>query len=303
MSWGVATQNGVSVSLASIVSLSCGATEAPFTPADLFSAGQQGVWYDFTDPAYIFQNTAGTIPAVNGTTVLRANDRSGNGNHWITVAGGQNAFYSIDASSKGVPSPIFQGNLGAGYGVTAAAIPWASNAVTILCAYEILVEGTASTMLASSQTVTSTNGTFVIRSQVTGIGNDIEAAVKQNIGAPAGYKMNLTGPSETLVFCSVIDNGGANKAAKLTTVSGQSPSFIKNNTTVPSASLTSTGAATTTGTGNSITTQVLVLGAENTTGLNAFAGYLYGVIIRAGILTPTEITNTSAWLNAKCNAY
>jgi hypothetical protein len=277
----------------------------PFTPADLFSAGQQGVWYDFTDPAYIFANTAGTIPATDGGTVLRANDRSGNGNHWITVAGGQNAIYTTTSSAKSLPCTVFQGSSGPGYGVTASAIGWGNNAVTILCAYEIVNFGAASTMLASSQTVTSTNGTFVIRSPVTGIGDNIEAAVKQNLGSnTAGYRMTLAGSSETLVFCSVINNGGANKAAKLTTVTGQSPSFIKNNTTVPAASLTSTGSATTTGSGNSISTQVLVLGAENTTaGLNPFSGYLYGVIIRAGILTPTEITNTSAWLNAKCNAY
>jgi len=47
MSWGVATQNGVSVSLASIVSISCGATE--FSPASLFTSGVQGAWYDPSD--------------------------------------------------------------------------------------------------------------------------------------------------------------------------------------------------------------------------------------------------------------
>ena len=47
MSWGVATQNGVSVSLASIVSLSAGVTE--FSPADLFTGGVQGAWYDPSD--------------------------------------------------------------------------------------------------------------------------------------------------------------------------------------------------------------------------------------------------------------
>jgi hypothetical protein len=47
MSWGVATQNGVSVSLASIMSLSCGATE--FSPASLFTSGVVGAWYDPSD--------------------------------------------------------------------------------------------------------------------------------------------------------------------------------------------------------------------------------------------------------------
>ena len=60
MSWGVATQNGVSVSLASIVSLSCGATE--FSPASLFTGGVQGAWYDPSDYSTLFQDSAGTTP-------------------------------------------------------------------------------------------------------------------------------------------------------------------------------------------------------------------------------------------------
>jgi len=58
MSWGVATQNGVSVSLASIVSISCGATE--FSPASLFTSGVQGAWYDPSDYSSLFQDSAGT---------------------------------------------------------------------------------------------------------------------------------------------------------------------------------------------------------------------------------------------------
>jgi hypothetical protein len=60
MSWGVATQNGVSVSLASIVSLSCGATE--FSPYDLFTGGAKGAWYDPSDYSTLFQDSAGTTP-------------------------------------------------------------------------------------------------------------------------------------------------------------------------------------------------------------------------------------------------
>jgi len=60
MSWGVATQNGVSVSLTSIVSLSAGVTE--FSPADLFTGGVQGAWYAPDDFSTLFQDSAGTTP-------------------------------------------------------------------------------------------------------------------------------------------------------------------------------------------------------------------------------------------------
>ena len=80
MSWGVATQNGVSVSLASIVSLSCGATE--FSPADLFTGGVPGSWYDPSDYSSLFQDSAGTTPvtAVEQPVGLMK-DKSGNVNN------------------------------------------------------------------------------------------------------------------------------------------------------------------------------------------------------------------------------
>lgn len=59
MSWGVATQNGVSVSLASIVSLSCGTTQ--FSPFDLFTSGTLGAWYDPSDYTTLYQDLLGTV--------------------------------------------------------------------------------------------------------------------------------------------------------------------------------------------------------------------------------------------------
>jgi hypothetical protein len=52
----------VSVSLASVVSLLCGATEQAFTPASLFSDGAKGAWYDPSDYTSLFQDSAGTTP-------------------------------------------------------------------------------------------------------------------------------------------------------------------------------------------------------------------------------------------------
>jgi hypothetical protein len=80
MSWGVATQNGVSVSLASIVSLSCGATEA-FTPASLFTSGAKGAWYDPSDYTSLFQDSAGATPVTAVEQSVRLmRDKSGNAN-------------------------------------------------------------------------------------------------------------------------------------------------------------------------------------------------------------------------------
>ncbi len=52
-----------------------------FTPRALFANGEQGAWYDPSDLATMFQDTAGTLPAAVGTVVARINDKSGRGNN------------------------------------------------------------------------------------------------------------------------------------------------------------------------------------------------------------------------------
>lgn len=53
-----------------------------YSPAVLFSQGEQGAWYDPSDLTTMFQDTAGTTPVTAaGQAVARINDKSGNGNH------------------------------------------------------------------------------------------------------------------------------------------------------------------------------------------------------------------------------
>jgi len=51
-----------------------------FSPSDLFAEGEQGGWYDCTDLSSMFQDVAGTIPAVVGSSVALIKDKSGRGN-------------------------------------------------------------------------------------------------------------------------------------------------------------------------------------------------------------------------------
>jgi len=53
-----------------------------FSPAALFSAGEQGAWYDPSDFSTMFQDDAGVTPVTSvGQSVGRINDKSGRGNH------------------------------------------------------------------------------------------------------------------------------------------------------------------------------------------------------------------------------
>lgn len=54
----------------------------PFSPSQLFSNGEPGVWYDPSDLSTLFQDSAGTTPVTDaGQPVGLMLDKSGNGNH------------------------------------------------------------------------------------------------------------------------------------------------------------------------------------------------------------------------------
>ena len=68
--------------LRSVWDVSVGGGSAPWTPAALFAASEQGCWYDPSDMSTLFQDSAGTTPVTAaGQPVGRMLDKSGNGNH------------------------------------------------------------------------------------------------------------------------------------------------------------------------------------------------------------------------------
>ena len=61
-----------------------------FSPADLFSNGQRGGYWNVQDLGTLWQDQAGTIPAdTDGDLVARMDDQSGNGNHMLAPSGNE----------------------------------------------------------------------------------------------------------------------------------------------------------------------------------------------------------------------
>ncbi len=52
-----------------------------YDPGTLFAGGMSGIWIDPSDGRTMFQDAAGTVPAVVGGPVGRVTDKSGRGNH------------------------------------------------------------------------------------------------------------------------------------------------------------------------------------------------------------------------------
>lgn len=65
-----------------------------FNPLSLFTAGEQGIWFDPGDLTTLFQDDAGTVPVTtDGQAVALMRDKSGNAHHAAqTVAGSRPIF-------------------------------------------------------------------------------------------------------------------------------------------------------------------------------------------------------------------
>jgi hypothetical protein len=77
--FGIPIRNGLPIGLGSVAGF--GVSEQ-FSPASLFSAGEQGAWYDPSDLTTLFQDSAGGTPVTAvEQPVGRMLDKSGRGNH------------------------------------------------------------------------------------------------------------------------------------------------------------------------------------------------------------------------------
>jgi hypothetical protein len=74
------------------------AGEFEFSPAQLFTNGIKGFWYNFNDPTSLFSDTAGTTPAEIDGTVAYIKDLSGNGIHLTQSTDGSRAILRSDGT-------------------------------------------------------------------------------------------------------------------------------------------------------------------------------------------------------------
>jgi hypothetical protein len=72
----------------------------PFSPARLFAAGEKGCWFDPSDLASLFEDTAGTLPATVNGRVGRMVDKSGNGHHAIQTNSWARPFLRVDSAGR-----------------------------------------------------------------------------------------------------------------------------------------------------------------------------------------------------------
>lgn len=164
----------------------------PFSPASLFAGGELGAWYDPSDFATLFQNSAGTTPVTAvEQPVGRVLDKSGNGNH-VT-------------QPDGIRRPV----LSARYNLLTSTETLASQSVTTQAvtqtlrftgAGSITLTGTAiGVFTAGTHSITTTAGSLTLT--VLGTVTQADLRASSNVaGMPTYQRVNTSTDYDTAGF-------------------------------------------------------------------------------------------------------
>ena len=266
-----------SLALACRLSAVSRASRRPFSPASLFSSGEQGVWYDPSDLSTLYQDAAGTIPVTAvGQPVGKILDKSGRGNHAFQATATSRPVLRQDASGR-----YYLSFDGVDDWMQTNRIDFTStDKMTVMAGVRKLSDAATATLFETSSSIINNNGTLFFGSPT----------------STNSYQFNSKGSSESIagsgkgVYVAPITN----VVAGISDISGDSVILRVNGNQVAQSTADQ-------GTGN-YGNYPLYLGSRD--GLYfRFNGWLYSLIIRGAQSTEQQIASAEAWVNTKTGAY
>jgi hypothetical protein len=261
----IATSNGIVV------------TAVVWTPANLFAAGEQGVWYDPSDFSTMFQDSAGTTPVTAvGQTVGKILDKSGRNNHATQATAAAHPVLQIDGNGK-----YYLGFDGVDDSLATAAINFtATDKMSVFCGVT-KTSGNGYQTLCELGTGSVENGFAIFAPNNNN--NNYDFRLYATIGETA----STYAPPRTDVLSVNYDTTAGTPQTE-------------RNPRINGAGVTLT-TATAAGAGNFIN-GALNIGRRNNESL-PLNGRIYSLIVRGALSTTQEITDTETWVNGKTQAY
>lgn len=250
----------------------------PFTPLSLFSAGEQGAWYDPSDQTTLFATHDGTTPGVVvGNPVGKILDKSGRGNHATQSTLAARPTLQVDENGN----------------------------------HYLLFDGIDDCLFTSAVDFTATDKMTVwvgmrLLSTVTQAITELSANPNTNNGAFGLVQAAALGPTRTQFYLNSRGTALAQAFIESDTIPGTyvrcgissiSPALVqyRSNTQIAATS------TATQGTGN-YGNHSIYIGRRNNASLQ-WNGRLYLLIVRGAQSTDTQISQTEAWVNRRTRAY
>jgi len=269
-----------------------------WTPASLFSAGENGVWYDPSDMSTMFQDAAGTTPVTAvGQPVGRILDKSGRGNHATQTTTTSRPVLQQDASGRYYL--LFDGV--DDFLVTPSIDFTGTDKVTVFAGVRKLSDAARGFVAEINDGNVEINKFVSLRSstqsEISGASlpfSNYEASVHgssdQNVSNYASYLTTnaFTAPTTSVLSLSV--------DIALKSIASAS---LRANALVPARQ---SGSFTGTSMSGNLPNAPLYIGRRGGIS-NPFNGHLYSLIVRGAQSTAQQIASAEAWVNQRTGAY
>lgn len=254
-----------------------------FNPLHLFRSGAQGWWFDNSDLATMFQDSAGTTPVTAvGQPVGKQLDKSGLGNHRVQATAASRPTLQQTASGlyyldwDGVDDSM----------ALASAIDLTGTAKLTFFAGVTKDADTDGVITELSATVAN-NGTFLV-SAASGGGANYFFRLNGTSGGAFFTTITFTAP-HTAVLTASFDISAADRATEI---------IPRINGVI---NQTGAGGSVNAGTGN-FGNHIAYFGRRNNASI-PFNGREFGNICVGRTASDTEIARAERWLNARTGAY
>ena len=250
-------------------------------PQTLFLQGQQGMWYDPSDPSTMFQDAEGTVPITNvGQPVRLIRDKSGNNNHASASADSRRPVLQQDEKGAyylefdGVDDCLFTGSVNFS----------ATNKMAVCAGLRKLTDATAGVVIELNTSSTAP-GAFSFFAG--------SATATRRVAWSVAATQNFIGSSQfpapaTVVMSALYDRLGTTAADRINPRLNGAPADLSETI---SAALS----------GNFANAPIFV-GARNN-GEVRFNGRLYQLVVRGADTDAQSFARLESFVNAKTQAY
>lgn len=255
---------------------------AVWTPATLFAASEQGVWYDPSDFSTMFQDSAGTTPVTAvGQPVGRILDKSGRGNHATQVTAAARPVLQQDGNGK-----YYLAFDGVDDGMVTAAINFtATDKMSVFAGIRKLGSAGEQDVVEHGVPGVNSNSPTLLSAPSNMGGDTISSVLRPYGGIAVGpYVSPITFVSASTLDAAAGGTGATNVQIR---INGVLPTQTANASTAGTAALGS---------------YPLYIGRRGGTS-NAFDGRIYQLIIRGALTDAAGITAAEAFVNSKTAAY
>ena len=257
-----------------------------FTPLELFAEGEQGCWYDPSDMATMWQDSAGTIPVTAaGQTVGKILDKSGNNNH----------AYQANAAMR----PLLQ---------TDGTYWWLAfdgvDDYLVTASINFTITNKMSLFTGATGESQSTGGVVASCEEIAEVGQfSLEYPEQSYFGASSSIGTGMKGSTATVacrstndlaptlrVIATALNLAGLDQVTSIPVFRQNATDMFREGTLGASSG------------GGTFVNSELYMGSRKASAL-VYSGHIYALIVRGAESTQQEIEDTENWVNSKTGAY